>query len=179
MLWGAACTPSLVQGDRAFAEARYETAAALWETASDEDTPAVLFRRALLLARPGTPTYDPARASAELDTLRRLDPAGPYGTAAALALDTLRRLEVTTTRLGQLDTELVRCLDVRDEQRRTCDEQLATRDAAVTAAEEDRQRLAAEVKTLREATAELQTLRDEVARLKEELEEMKRIDLRE
>jgi hypothetical protein len=184
----AACSSSLKLGDRAFTQTNYAAAARTYAKADPADADAVLLRFALLRSVPASPLFDPALAHQVLEELHQKYPASPYGVVAGLLLERAQRQTELEARLHALEEELAQSKATVAKQE--SDRQAATQahQAELAKLEEEKQKLVADLKALKDEHAELVMLREEHAglqqlkadnaRILEELEEMKRIDLR-
>lgn len=164
----AGCVSHLRRGDEAFVQGMHASSVDAWRRASETNPDAVDFRLALIHATEGTAFHDPERARALLEALAARSPQGPYGVAAARALEALARQKSLEERLTALEAEL-------SEVRRVLDEKDAELQLQLTQAAEQSEKAAQESARL---NAELQQLRDENAQLQQELEAIKSIDLR-
>jgi vacuolar-type H+-ATPase subunit I/STV1 len=184
----AACSLSLHQGDRALAESRYVDAAAAYGRTWSVEEDAALFRLGLIHAVPESPLFDPARARSTFEELQRRYPKSAYGFAGKVMAARLQRQQELEARLAELDGTLAQTKQSLSEAVSEHERDRQTRQAQLDQLQQERDRLAAELKGMRDEHAELVLLRQEHvdveqlrrdnARMKEELEELKRIDLR-
>ena len=184
----AACSLSLFQGDRALAESRYSDAAAAYKRTWGPEEDAALFRLALIQSLPDSPLFDPSGASTTFEELQRRHPKSAYGFAGKVMVARLQRQLEMETRLSALDGTLAETKKALSDAAAEQDHERQTRQAQIDQLQQERDRLSADLKALRDEHAELvllrqehldiERLRRENTQLKEELEELKRIDLR-
>ena len=178
LLSTSACSAALKPGDAAFARRRYAEAAALYGRVEKDEPDAVLFRRAVLASIPNTSQYDPERARALLHELQQKFPDSPYGVAATRALERLAQAEALEARLHAVEQELDALKEAHSKTEAALQTESDAHKADLKKADDDRQRLAAELKAARDSQANLDALQDENDHLKSEIEELKLIDLR-
>lgn len=184
----SACTSSLEVGDEAFAQARYAAAAEAYGQADAHEAAAAQLRLALLQAAPHSPLFDPARARETLQALRADHPQSPYGVVAGHLLDGQQRQAALEARLRVLEAQLSAAAEARARLDAEGQAAIGALRQVIEALEEERARLQALVRQLRDEKPDLNLLEEQKGRLKRlelensrlerEIEALKGIDLR-
>lgn len=172
-----ACATGLSRGDDAFARRQWQEAQVAWNTVEGHDDQVAL-RLALLHALPQSELHDEEKARTLMGIVRRQWPDSLAGFVAARWLETDARLQQALQRQSELESALavVRQALQREEELAADDRAEATLE--LEQAEDQRQRLVAELERLRAELRAMQSLQAESDTLREELEALKSIDLR-